>query len=223
MIKLPTLFASVLEKDAGLSAAVNQSFVLFEPWLTHSGMPFFPGFTDHSPRHITDVLNTAASLISDESYELLTADDVAALCIATLLHDCGMHLTHDGFRALIEDTTGSPVTGFNDSPWKQLWTEYLAEARRFGQDKLMAIFGETEPVRTDAIDYNNLSERDVLLIGEFVRRHHTRLAHEIAITGVPSRSLTKLELTGFNSNIRDLAGLIARSHGMPIRSTFSYL
>lgn len=223
MIKLPILFESVLSKDVGLSAAVNQSFELFEPWLTQSGMPFFPGFTDHSPRHITDVLNTSASLISDNSYELLTADDVATLCIATLLHDCGMHLTQDGFRALIEDSTPSPISGFNDRPWKQLWTEYLAEARRFGQDKLLAIFGETEPIRTDAIDYDNLSERDLLLIGEFVRRHHTRLAHEIALKGVPSRSANKLELKGFNSDLKDLAGLVARSHGMPIRSTFSYL
>lgn len=223
MIKLPKLFENILGNSPTLHAAVTQSFDLFEPWLTQSGMPFFPGFTDHSPRHISDVLNTSASLISDASHELLTAEDVAALCIAALLHDCGMHLTQDCFRALIGNSTTPIISGFNDQSWSQLWKEYLAEARRFGQDKLIAIFGDVEPIRVDEINIGNLSERDFLLIGEFVRRHHARLAHEIAIAGVPAGTANKLELTGFSNDLRDIAGVIARSHGMPIRSTFSYL
>jgi len=140
MIKIPELFEQVLENAPELSAAVKQSIKLFEPWLAQSGMPFFPGFTDHSPRHINDVLNAAASLISDDSRNLLTAEDVAVLCMAALLHDCGMHLTQDGFRALIEDSGQPVVVGFGDQPWSQLWKDFIAEARRFGQDKLVAIF-----------------------------------------------------------------------------------
>lgn len=223
MIKFPKLFENVLASDPALNAAVRQSFGLFEPWLSQSGMPFFPGFTDHSPRHIGDVLDTAASLISDAGHDLLVAEDVAVLCIATLLHDCGMHLTPDGFRELIEDASPPLVSGFNDQPWAQLWKDYLAEARRFGQEKLVAIFGDSEPIRTDEIDYENLSERNFLLIGEFVRRHHARLAHEIAIKGVPSRATEKLTLVGFDDALRDITGLVARSHGMSIRSTFGYL
>lgn len=223
MIKIPELFEQVLANSPELSASVRQNIKLFEPWLEQSGMPFFPGFTDHSPRHINDVLDAAASLISDESHNLLTAEDVAVLCIAALLHDCGMHLTQDGFRVLIENSGPPIVSGFGDQPWSQLWKDFVAEARRFGQDKLVAICGDAEPIRLDEINYENLSERDYLLIGEFVRRHHARLAHEIAIEGVPSRNDVKLELTGFDTDLRDLAGLVARSHGMSIRSTFYYI
>lgn len=223
MIKIPELFQQKLADSSVLKAAVSNSFTQFEPWLASSGMPFFPGFTDHGPRHISDVLDTAASLISDESQNLITAEDVAVLCIAILLHDCAMHLTQDGFRALIEDSNQPIVLSFGDRPWSQVWQDFTAEARRFGQDKLLAIFGDDEPLITEEIDYDNLSERDCLLIGEFVRRHHTRLAHEIAIKGVPSLSATKLELVGFDMDLKDIAGLVARSHGMSIRNTFSYL
>lgn len=186
-------------------------------------MPFFPGFTDHSPRHIKDVLETAASLISDASRDLLSAEDVAVLCMSILLHDCGMHLTQDGFRALIANDGPAMIVGLGDRPWRQIWNDFLGEANRFGQDKLMAIFGDTEPLRIEQLNLDNLSERDCLLIGEFVRRHHARLAHEIALHGVPCRGGSPLELVGLDEEIRDLAGLVARSHGMSIRSTFQYI
>lgn len=223
MIKIPALFQRVLANSPELNAAVNQNIKQFEPWLGQSGMPFFPGYTDHSPRHINDVLEAAASLIVDEGHELLTPEDAAVICVAALLHDCGMHLTQDGFRALIEDEGAPIVTGFGDKPWTQLWKDFIAEARRFGQERLVAIFGDDEPLRIDEIDHENLSERDYLLIGEFVRRHHARLAHEIAIRGVPSRNTEKLALTGISSELKDIAGLVARSHGMSIRDTFSYI
>lgn len=223
MIKIPASFASVLSKSPELDAAMNQNIKLFEPWLEQSGMPFFPGYTDHSPRHINDVLIAAASLITDEGHALLTPEDVTILCMATLLHDCGMHLTRDGFRALIEDSSQPIISGFGDQPWSQLWKDFISEAKRFGQDRLIAIFGDDEPVRIDEIDYENLSERDDLLIGEFVRRHHARLAHEIAIKGVPSRKAERLELIGISHELKDLAGLVARSHGISIRNTFSYI
>lgn len=181
MIKIPALFVRTLEKSPELYTAINQNFTIFEPWIEQSGMPFFPGYTDHSPRHINDVLDAAASLITDEGHSLLTPEDIVVICMAALLHDSGMHLTQDGFRALIEESNQPIVSGFGDQPWAQLWKDFISEARRFGQDKLIAIFGDDEPLRVNEIDYENLTERDYLLIGEFVRRHHARLAHEIAI------------------------------------------
>lgn len=222
-IKLPKLFATVLANNSQLESAVRQNFDLFEPWLEQSGMPFFPGFTDHSPRHINDVLNSAASLVSDESHTLLTAEDVAVLCMAILLHDCGMHLTQDGFRALILDSGQPIITGFNELPWSKLWNDFIAEARRFGQEKLIAIFGDATPIKTNEINYEDLTESNCLLIGEFVRRHHARLAHEMAINGVPNLSGKKLKLVGLDENLLDIAGLVARSHGISIRGTFPYL
>lgn len=223
MITLPKLFEKKLEENPSLAASVRESFSRFEPWLANSGMPFFPAFTDHSPRHIAEVLETAASLISDTSHELLSPEDVAVLCMSILLHDCGMHLTQDSFRLLISDTGPPIIAGLGDLPWAQIWSEYLAEANRFGQEKLIAIFGDTEPVVVSLLNLDNLTERDHLLIGEFVRRHHTRLAHEIALKGVTRSGGSILSFDGFDPEIKDIAGLVARSHGMAIRSTFEYI
>jgi hypothetical protein len=223
MIKLPTLFAEKLALNPSLLADVQSSFAAFSPWLANSGMPFFPGFTDHSPTHINDVLSSAASLISDSSHDLITPEDVTVLCMAILLHDAGMHLTADSFRSLVNDSSPPLVNGFGDIPWSQLWREFLAEAHRFGQEKLLAIFGDTAPLRVDALDLQNLTEKDHLLIGEFVRRHHTRLAHEIALIGVGRHGAQPIKLNGLSEAICDISGLVARSHGMPIRKTFDYL
>ncbi len=223
MIKLPKLLEEKLKQSPDLMSGVMKTFEAFEPWLEQSGMPFFPGFTDHSPRHINEVLSTASSLISDKSHELLSSADVAVLAIAVLLHDCGMHLTQDGFRALIAQQTPTLISGLQDKPWNQLWNDFLAEATRFSDERLLNIFGDTEPLNISNLDIKNLSERDCLLCGEFVRRHHARLAHEIAIDQVPMTNGNGLKIIGVDKDFCDLAGLIARSHGMSIRSTFLYL
>jgi hypothetical protein len=223
MIQLPDLFEQKLANSPSLAMAVRKSFELFEPWLEQSGMPFFPGFTDHSPRHINDVLQTAASIVSDKSQELLSPEDVAVLCMAVLLHDCGMHITQDIFRTLVEKSGPPIVSGLGDLPWAQLWKDFLSEAHRFGQDKLVAVFGDAQPIHVHSLDLSDLSERDCLLIGEFIRRHHARFAHEVALEGVPATTMNRLELVGLEPDVRDLAGLIARSHGMSIRSTLDYV
>jgi len=61
------------------------------------------------------------------------------------------------------------------------------------------------------------------LIGEFVRRHHARLAHEVALWGMPSLSGNPLKLKETPEDLADIAGLIARSHGRDIRSCLGYL
>jgi hypothetical protein len=222
-IILPDLFLAKLASNTTLLSSVQNSFAAFESWLAHSGMPFFPGFTDHSPTHINDVLKSAASLLSDSSHALVSPEDVSVLCMAILLHDCGMHVTPDVFRVLVADEGDSLISGLGDLPWAQLWKDFLSEANRFGQEKLKAIFGCVTPLRLDSLDLNNLTERDLLLIGEFVRRHHTRLAHEIARRGIGRAGVKPLELVGFSDDMKDLAGLVARSHGMAIRDTFGYV
>ena len=141
MIVIPGLFLECISRSSTLSQAVSKNFEIFEPWLEQSGMPLFPGFTDHSPRHLNDVLKTAASIVSDAARPLLTAEDVAVLCTAVLLHDCGMHLTQDGFRALVASESPPLIMGLHDRPWTALWKEFLAEANRFSEAKLVAIFG----------------------------------------------------------------------------------
>jgi molecular chaperone HtpG len=223
-IKIPEAFAAILNRDASLEGGVKLSLAEFEPWLSLSGLPFFPEYTDHGPSHINDVVTTACAIIRDSAWDVLTSADIATLVTAILLHDSAMHLTEDGFLSLINPSSSRPlITGIADRPWPDLWTDFLGEASRFDARKLNSLFGDTEPVHASGADTNHWTQRDRLLIGEFLRRHHSRLAHEIALWGVPGVGGHTLRLTGISEDLADIAGLIARSHGEPIRTAFSYL
>lgn len=122
MIEIPGVIETALAKDKSLDGAVMISLATFIPWLTSSGLPFFPDYTDHGPDHIANVLKTASSLISDEGRKNLTPGDAAVLTLAVLLHDSAMHLSEDGFVALVNsDPTETVIQGFNDKPWPLLW------------------------------------------------------------------------------------------------------
>jgi hypothetical protein len=60
-MRLPPELKTILVKDSRLQGAVLLAFSEFEPWLDSSGTPFFPEFTDHSAKHVSEVLQTAAS------------------------------------------------------------------------------------------------------------------------------------------------------------------
>ena len=221
-IGIPDVLAEKLKEDSALYGATLQSLAEFEPLLTNSGTPFFPEYTDHGPKHVTEVLATASSLIRDEAWPAITASDAVVLTLAVLLHDSGMHLTEDGFLAL-RDSTNRTVPGWTEPSWKTLWQDFLGDALRFDARKLNSLFGDTEPANAPAADPKQWTLRDRLLIGEFIRRHHPRLAHESAIHGFPGPGGPGMKLKGISSDFADLSGLVARSHGLPIRSVLRYL
>ncbi|WP_162261736.1 ATP-binding protein [Bosea sp. Root381] len=180
--------------------------------------------------HIELVFNTSIEIANDDSIKLLSAADFAILINACLLHDAGLHLTKDGFYSLIDkNCIWKPLPHFNESPWHDLWISFLAEARRFNDKTLESLFGTNfKPVESFPNSSEVWSEFDYLLAGEFIRRHHARLAHEIAIYGIPSTNGTTFKI--FNAEESDdiffaieLSGLVARSHGIPLRDTFKYL
>src|SRR5690606_8317866 len=62
------------------------------------------------------------------------------------------------------------------------------------------------------------------LIGEFIRLHHPRMAHEFAVYGVPGPSSEFIfPDSAFSSDLCGIGGLIARSHGLPLRQCIDYL
>lgn len=50
----------------------------------------------------------------------------------------------------------------------------------------MNLLGVAEPVSTSEMEPGNFSERGLKITGEFLRRHHHRLGHEIIALGMPS-------------------------------------
>jgi len=165
---------------------------------------------------------TASSLIEDHAWPTMTPADAAILVLAILLHDSAMHLNDDGFQALLLPSSSSPVLPL-DEPWPKLWQDFLSEASRFDARKLTEIFGDGEPIHPPDLSPLKWTTRDRLLIGEFLRRHHPRIAHEFAVGGVPIAGSPPLKLASDTSHVADLAGVVARSHGSPIRAFLDQL
>lgn len=218
---IPTALQDRFRSDTQIASRAITVVGEFAEWFDQSGLPFFRHYTDHTTKHSLDVFRTAMELIPDTAYDVITAADIAALLVASFAHDAGMHLTEDQFLALISDDM-APTGDFDSASWAVLWHDFMKEARRFNQALLESIFGDTEAVRdlpANSIDFTN---RDRLLVGEFLRRNHPRLAHDIVVRlanklGLPDlcRALSKTE--------QDLIGLISRSHGMNVRDTFTYI
>lgn len=236
-IIIPPKLSELLQENKDVEAFVLSAISAIEPWLADetTGLPFFPEYTDHGPKHINGVLQSTTSLISEEAWPLLTPNDGGALILATLLHDCAMHLTEDGFLALVEGDWPL-ISETEDIPWSQLWDDFYREARRWDGRTLLGIFGEPDPKSPDQ-DYFRYIQRPRQMgtpetwpklyrrfIGEFIRRHHARLAHEVAVIGIPATSGKRFSpLSGIPAEFADLCGIIARSHNLDIRNTFPYL
>lgn len=208
-----------------MSGLVYAGIPFIETWFGASNTPFFPEYTDHSLNHVEKVILSASGLIRDSARRLISSGDAAVLIISAILHDAAMHIVEDTFVELISPRHRHPLLiDFDGKSWPELWHGFLAEARRFDERALMALFGDTEPVHAPPADPIDYTLRDRLLIGEFLRRNHPRLAHEFAVFGIPGRNeRVHIFPPAADSRLVNLAGLIARSHGHPLREYLPYL
>jgi len=215
---------------------------------------FFPDYTDHGADHINEVLRCEVSLVPAAIWSQsrpssnprpLWDIDAAVTIGATLLHDIAMHLHQKGFLELVaKDTRFEPLPWFHrdqdghaaDRPWYELWQDYVREARRFSEQILGNIIG-LESMRQGwkfhdlPKDMGQWERNHCLIVGEFIRRHHARIAHEIAIYGFPGLpvgsdegSFPAMGGKGYPlTQLADLIGLTARSHGTSLRVCKAYL
>lgn len=225
MLKIPTKFKKILEKNENLFGIVMKTSADISDLVKNSEFEFFPDYTDHRLEHLNRVLETCEFLIDDESYNLLTPEDITVLVMSVLLHDIGMHITHEGLLSLIDgDLKSQKVTEFDSLNWDESWDLFLREAKRLNEKELRNLYGSNNPVKEPPKDKDLLTRNDNKLFGEFLRRNHPRLAHEIALNGFPSKDGKTIPFgIDLDWDLKDLIGLVARSHGMNLRSTFDYL
>lgn len=231
-IKFPPRVNELLDKNIKLKTAIQHYANTLAVILEKNDLPFFPYYTDHGIAHIEAVLQSASDLIPEEARLVLTAEDAVVLIGATLLHDIAMLVQADGFLELIDENSRFQPVGWikEELPWCELWQQYEREAKRFSDKKLAEIIGE-EAVRRwkfDGLPKDKAFwiENDKLIIGEFIRRHHTRLAHEIAQHGFPGLTEGSFPILANDNefkNLADLIGLTARSHGVSLRLCQDYL
>jgi hypothetical protein len=229
MIVLPQIFEEKLKLDTSgyYVGAVNTTRSKFSQVFSENQLYFFEEYTDHGIRHINSVLAACANLITPDTYKLLSEKDISILVLSVFLHDLGMHLQPLTFKKMITGGYDDVLNAdFGDQKWSVLWENYLFEAKKFNDQQRNNVFGDTNVYVTEP-DLNNpdsLTGIHRKLIGEFIRRHHPRIAFEVAFKGLTTHEETQIDFCAdFDDDHKLMAGLLARSHGMHIRDTFSIL
>lgn len=220
-LQIPSHFSERLKSNSDKEALVLNVVREASSWLTQNNLYFFPEYTEHGFTHLNEVLLSASGLLTDEARNLLSPEDIAAITLSTVLHDCAMHLTSDGFYSLIHGKYPKSKSRFvsDEKSWPEAWELFFDEAKKFSSKQLISMFGDSNPATNIPMDKLSLTERDKLLIGEFIRRNHARLAHEIALQGIPGvdGKTVKLFSNSSDESFMDLCGFIARSHNMGLR------
>lgn len=222
---IPTKFNNLLNGlSDDISASVGSTSAKVKPFLERNEAQFFPDYTDHGISHVQSVLSTCELLVGDEAWREFTRQDAAVLILATMAHDLGMLIDIDGFRYLLDPNLDDtqPLEP-NDQPWEKLWQKFKSEVGRFDDTTLVNILGSNEPVSALEFDLSKATVRGVRIIGEFLRRHHHRLAHEIVIFGLPSGNGRVPLFDGASGHLREVAGIVARSHGLTLRNSIEMM
>lgn len=228
-MNIPLPFNNIIEKNQKLNGIVNYTLSQYDTILRENNLYFFEEYTDHGIKHIESVLNSTISIIPTETFDNILKNDstsISVYTLASILHDIGMHITPEGFYSLISgEFDDLRIKEIDQKTWKELWNDYLDEARRFGDIEKKNILGNPSwNFKIPEIENKDkLTGEDKKLIGEFIRRNHPRIAHEIALRGFPIKDGYIAFASELDYDIRNLCGLVARSHGINIRSLFDYL
>lgn len=225
MIVLPDRFKKKLDKISdSLQVEVSSAKRNFSQIYLENNTYFFDEYTDHGFRHVNSILTAIDDLIPGDTWKLLSSKDIFVLLASVFLHDLGMHIQPLTFYAMMNGEYDDIKSyGFKDSKWQDLWNEYIDEAKRWNEEELNNLFGDINyKIEIPFFDVNeSLNDNKKKLIGEFIRRHHPRIAFELSIKGLKTRSGNFIDLCpNLTENLRFIIGTVARSHGMNIRETF---
>lgn len=212
VINIPRRLNEKIQESKFWSAEINHFVDKYEG-LYNSQMDFFPEYTNHSINHINNVLFYAEKLIPESTYQNMTADEMAVLVFAILLHDIAMHITKQMWTHI-----------FQKDVWKSKWELFYNEVARWSDDYSEFIFGDV--IRYDPMKKNNpileWNKLDSQIIGEFLRRNHGLISQEFCENGIPNVSGTPLSLftERVPGELKKIIGIVAYSHTIALRETF---
>jgi molecular chaperone HtpG len=226
-MKIPEKFIDILIKNQTIHSIVLDVISSFEPIFKDNKLFFFEEYTDHGINHIEKVLGSAEFIISVDSFENITPNEISILILSIILHDLGMHVELSTFNSMLNgEYDNTRIAIIDDKTWSELWNEYLSEVKRFSTIQKRNIFGDGAMHFSipDLSNKDNLTGYDKKLIGEFIRRHHGRFAQEVSLLGLKSENgLMEFGTNKLDKQTKQLAGILARSHSMNVRDTFIYL
>ena len=201
----------ILQTDKKWSRKTQTVIEKIIPYLNSTEMFFFPEYTIHGYQHVNNILHIIEHLIPDDSLNKLNAKDVSFLILSVYLHDIAMFIKPDGLYKLFEHKI-----------WKEKFKDFIKLAMRFSDIELQKIYGESKSFiyPNDLNDALNLTLRDRLTYGEFIRRNHAVLAEYIILNSFPGNSDMNL-FVEFTEEEKKIIGLICKSHSMDLRSAMN--
>ncbi|MDR0865014.1 MAG: ATP-binding protein [Candidatus Symbiothrix sp.] len=225
---IPQSFRKKFNDNPDLEAVTRSTIREFSLILQLNEKSFFSEYTDHGIKHVEDVLNCSLKLIEKTTFNKLSTKDIAVLIMSAVLHDIAMQLPISTFKKMLMGEYDSVLNRFfDDKTWFSLWKDYILETKHYSSYQKKNYFGDESYIIKNIDAYNILeyakNDSDRKFIGEFIRRNHPRIAHEIALHGLKAEEDIEFGRDIKNKKIKDIIGLIARSHGMEIRETFEYL
>lgn len=228
-MEIPYSFKEILSKDKRIDGIVTYTISQYSQILEENNLYFFEEYTDHGIKHINSVLKSSEFIMDRETLKSLlnnSSTSIGVYILSVILHDIGMHITPEGLFSLICGKNDHVrIIELDEKTWKELWDDFLDEARRYGDREKINIIGNVSwEFRIPDIEHKDkLNGEDKKLIGEFIRKYHPRIAHEISINGFPTLTNNIPFASDLEIEIRNICGLLARSHGTEIRSLFDYL
>lgn len=223
-ITLPEKFDSVIKKNQRLSGSIKILLSKFSEWLYENRLIFFPEYTDHGIAHVQSVLNTAEKLITPEAFKLTTPEDIYVLTSSILLHDCAMHIDKAGMIELLNnDLYSSSLFGYRiEKSFADEWSSFEGEVSKYTEKDWYSFFSDDSIVQFPNLQ-KELSEKQFVIVGEFLRKHHARIAQVIALHGLPTASGSVNFFDKQLINLNELAGFAARSHNISLRQAIDLL
>lgn len=223
-LRLSSRLYNKIQENEKWCADVEQVIINTKDYF-YTSPTFFPEYTNHGILHIRRIIEICDKLIPDNALSNITARELGILIISIIMHDIGMFITEDGLNQIIYGSFSKRKNSILDKfNWEEMWIQYLHMIERCSDKKLRRIFGHTGCPEQLPFKKSEIQKEYILLYGEFLRQNHGRLAFEIVKYGFPGKiNLDVLRKTEINDGIRDIIALIARSHTMQLRESFSYL
>lgn len=217
-IFLPVKFEAIVSVNQKIHGATKIALSKFSDWLSMNQLIFFPEYTDHGINHIQDVLNTAEDLLTKDSFRILTPEDIYVLTSSILLHDCAMHIGKQGLKELINNEMySSSLFGYPiEKTFKEEWTKFEIEVSKYSDNDWQKFFIDGTTVTFPDLN-SDLTGYQNVLVGEFIRKHHARIAQVISLHGLPTGKEPEVLFDKELVYLNELSGFAARSHNISLR------
>ena len=232
-ILIPNSFEKLLREDESIHNLIYRSKLILERIIKEYHCFFFPEYTNHGILHINQLLNKVESIIHEDAYKSLDPKNIGIMIVSCFLHDVGMNLGIAHFNKMIESS--EIICTWDTKSFQELWYDYKLESLKWTTEQRINIIGSNiNPTHRETYCNEDLSYIDKKYIGEFIRRNHPRISHEILVDGFyisKNEKLTILETDNLNfsyggiqlnHNLLNISGFISRSHGIDLRKAISY-